>query len=103
MRKRVVWPMALDAAPKQPRHFLGGFQMPLGIGFQKPARLLQRAVLADAGDDILQRPAFGRVIEHVVDGDQRDERAVGDVLQLRQPAAVVAAIKQAGRKPDRAA
>ena len=60
-------------------------------------------MLADAGDDILQRPALGRVIEHVVHGDQRNKRAVGDILQLRQPAAVVAAIKHAGREPDRAA
>ena len=88
---------------KQPRHLLGGFQMPLGIGFQKAARLLQRPMLADAGDDILQRPAFRRVIQHVVHGDQRDKRAVGNVPQLRQPAAIVAAIKQTGCEPDRAA
>ena len=77
--------------------------MPLGIGLQKSARLLQRSMLPNACDDILKRPAFGHMIKHVVHGDQRNQRAVGRILQLCQPAAVIAAIKQTRRKPHRAA
>ena len=77
--------------------------MPLGIGLQKSARLLQRSMLANAGDDILQRPAFGHMIKHVIHGDQRNKRAVGHVPELCQPAAVIAAIKQAGSEPHGAA
>ena len=60
--------------------------MPLGIGFEQPARLLQRQMLADAGDDVLQRAAFGRVIEHVVDGDQRHEGSRRQYRCRRSPA-----------------
>ena len=46
--------------------------MPLGVGFKQAAGIVDRDVLADAGQDILQGPPFGRVIEHVVDRDERD-------------------------------
>ena len=45
--------------------------MPLGIGFQPPSGGLDRHFLPDAGDDVLQLPAFGGVIQHVVDRQQR--------------------------------
>ena len=64
---------------EQPRHFLRRFQMPLGIGFEPAARVLQRQMLADAGHDILQGAALGCVIEHVIDGDQRHKGACGDI------------------------
>ena len=43
-------------------------------------------MLADAGDDVLQRAPFGRVVEHVVDGDQRHAGVAGDCGKPRQPA-----------------
>ena len=61
--------------------------MPLGIGFQQTARFLQRPMLADAGDDILQRPALRRMIKHVVDRDQRDKRGVGRIAQAARDGA----------------
>jgi hypothetical protein len=44
---------------EQPRHFVRRFQMPLGIGFQQAARRIERHMLADAGDDILQFAPLG--------------------------------------------
>ena len=44
---------------KKLRHFVRRFQMPFGIGFEKPARLVQGDMLADAGDDVLQFAPFG--------------------------------------------
>ena len=74
--------------------------MPLGIGCEQPAGRVDGDVLADAGDHVLQRPPFGRVIEHVVDRDQRNAGVCGDRREPRQPAAVVAAIEHAGGEPD---
>ncbi len=73
--------------------------MTFGIGLQQTASILQRPMLADAGDDVLQRPALWRVIEHVVHSNQRNERGIGNILEFCQPATIIAAIKQAGRKP----
>jgi hypothetical protein len=74
--------------------------MPLSIGFEQTARLVDGDVLADAGDDVLQRPPLGRVIEHVVDGNQRDARLGGEPGEAGQPAMVVAAIEHGGGEPD---
>ncbi len=92
----------LGRSAEQPRHLGGRLQVALGIGFEQPAGLVDRHVLADAGDDVLQRAALGRVIEHVVDGDQRHAGLRGDRLEPGQPARIVAAIEHAGGKPDRA-
>ncbi len=62
----------LRRGAKQPRHFLSGFQMALGIGFQPPAGTVEREMLADTGDHVLQRPPLRRVIEHIAHGNERD-------------------------------
>src|ERR1700674_2309258 len=85
---------------KQPGHLLRPLQMPLGIGLQPAAGGLDRHKLADAGDDVLQRPPLGRVIEHVVGRDQRSECVAGDLGEARQPAFVVAAVEYARAEPD---
>jgi hypothetical protein len=56
--------------------------MPLGIGEEAIARLLDGAMLADAGQDILQRTARGDMGMDIVDGDQR---RAGPRCQGRQP------------------
>ena len=44
--------------------------MPLGISFESLPRGVQSDVFANAGDDILQRPPFRHVIQHIIRGDQ---------------------------------
>ena len=48
--------------------------MTLGIGVEPPAGLVDRQMLADAGEHVLQRAPVRMVVEHVVDGDQRHAR-----------------------------
>src|ERR1700754_1439917 len=74
--------------------------MPLGIRLKLPARRLQREMLADAGDNILQGPTFRSVIEDVVDGDERDRGAPRYVGNAPETARIVTTIKHAGGEPD---
>jgi hypothetical protein len=76
-------------------------QMPLGIRFEQTAGRIDGDVLANAGHYVLQRPAFGHVIKHIVHRNERDQRAFGDCRESGQPAIVVAAIQHAGGEPDR--
>ena len=79
-------------AGEQPRHLLAGFEMPLGIGFEREPCLVDGAFLADRGEHVLERAAMRGVIEHGVGGD---EGQAGSLRQLRQrldAGAVVAAI-----------
>ena len=66
--------------------------MPLGIGLQPEARLGDRALLADAGEHVGERPPLRRVVEHVVDGDQRRAGALAEFVEQPEPARLVAAI-----------
>ena len=59
-------------------------------------------MLADAGDDILQRAPLGRVIEHVADRDERHVRCGRERGEAGEPPGVVAAIEHARAEPHRA-
>ncbi len=72
--------------------------MPLGIGMQPVAGLADGAMLADAGDDILQRPAFRHVIMNVASRHQRHIRGPRDRGQFGKAPAVVTAIEIMGRE-----
>ncbi len=72
------------------RHLVWRFQMPFGIGFQKTARLVQRDMLANAGDDVLQFAPFGTVIKHIIGGQQRHTGRVRHALPFPQAALVIA-------------
>ena len=88
---------ALDGAGEageQARHLGGGLQAALGVRLQPQAGLVDRAALADAGQDVLQGPPAGVVVEDVAHCDQRrpGRRAQGlQPGQLRQVAGAVAA------------
>ena len=86
---------------EQARHFLRRFQVAFGIEREQPPALVDGDVFADAGDDVLQHAAFRYMIEHVVDGDHRNETIMRDLGELAQPAGVVAAIEKTCRQPDR--
>ena len=64
----------LGMAHEQARHLSARLEMALGVGDQTIARLIDRAVLADAGEHVLERPPCGRVVEHVAGGDQARRR-----------------------------
>src|SRR5262249_60618007 len=68
---------------------LGG--APGGAG-ERQAGVVNGAFLANAGDDVGARPALGRVIEPVVDGDERGPDARAELLEPAEPARLVAAI-----------
>ena len=53
--------------------------MPLGIGIQQISRSGDRHLFANAAHHILQRPAIGLVVMHII--GRQDRRAIG----LRHP------------------
>ena len=68
-------------AGEQARHLGGRLQVPLGVGFEPQARLVDRAFLADAGQHVLQRAAVRRVIEHIVGRDDRRAEPFAEFVQ----------------------
>ena len=82
----------LLVALEQARHVLCGFDVTFGIGFEAQARLRNRAFLADAGENVLQGAAMGRVIKHAAGGDERNAGARGELRQSGDAGAIVAAI-----------
>ena len=80
-------------AGEQPRHLLRRLQMPLGIGFEAAAR--RRAMVHFSRMQVstsCKRPALGRVIEHVVGGDEGNAGARRRVGERGDAGAIVAAI-----------
>ena len=77
---------------EQPRHLRRGFQMAFGIDGKPQARFGNGAFLADAGEDVGERPALRRVIGDVVDGDERRMKALAELGQKPEPARLVAAM-----------
>ena len=78
---------------EQPRHLLGRLQVALGVGEQAEAGVMDGAVLADAGEHVLQGPAPGRVRMHVVGRHQGCAAVLGKPGEGGHPAGVVATIK----------
>ena len=56
---------------EQSRHLVGVFEVAFGVGERELARPLQRDPLADAGDDVGERPALGRMHQRIVGRNQR--------------------------------
>ena len=96
---RMVSAIASRAIAKQPRHFIRGLEIAFRIGFKTLADGVDGGLLANAGQNILQRAARGMVIQHLVGRQQRHAGGRGDAMEPHQTAPVVAAIQQARRKP----
>ena len=92
----------LGMACEQARHLGARLEMALGIGDQTIARLVDRAVLADAGEHVLERPPRGRVVEHVASGHERRAAGISELGQRLDARAVVAAIEVLRGKITRA-
>ncbi len=84
-------------ASEQPSHFLGRFQMPLGIGVQKEARLGDGRLLADARHHVLKRALLGRMIMDVIGSEDRAAVCAGDPVEPLDPRIVVASVVPACR------
>ena len=84
-------------ALEQPDHLFRRFQVPLGIGIEQIAGVGDRHLLADAGDDVLQRPAVGRMIMDVVGRKDRAAVLLRQPVEPLDPRIVVAAIEPARR------
>ena len=86
----------LGMVAEQPHHLLRRLQVALGIGVQTPAGGADGAMLTDAGQHVLQRPALRGVAMHVVSGDQRGAVALGQRRQPGHALGVIAAIEVMG-------
>ena len=70
---------------KQPRHLGRRLEVTLGIGGELEACFRDGAFLANAGEDVGERPALRRVIMHIVDGDEWRARARAErIKEARQ-------------------
>jgi hypothetical protein len=83
----------LRRVAKQPCHLFRRLEIALGIGGQQPAGVLQSRVLADAGEHVGELAPVGMMIEHVIDGDQRQALVACQRQALGEPRAVIAAIE----------
>jgi len=77
--------------------------MALGMSGEAETGFRDRAMLADAGHDILQGPPLGLVVVHVVGRDERQPGHGGDVGKAGETAGVVAAIEVMRREIGAAA
>ncbi len=84
---------------KQPRHFMRGLEMAFRIGFKALADGVDRGLLANAGQHILQGAPCGMVIQHLVGGQERHAGGRCEAMKPNQATPVVAAVQQAGCKP----
>ena len=57
-------------------------------------------MFADAGEHVLQRAAFGGVVEDVADRDRRDFVFAGELGDAFDVALIVAAVGDAGGEPE---
>ena len=80
-------------AAEEARHLGSRLQMALGMGGEAKPGLVDRAMLADAGQHILQRPPLGDVVQHIVGRDERQPGLVGDRGEAGEAAYIVAAVE----------
>jgi hypothetical protein len=91
----------LGVATKKVRHGLGVFEMPLGVGLEAEAGLVDGAVRANAGDQVEQRLAAGSVHAHVVGRDQRRAARPGQDGKGLEAPGVAAAVEALRRQVAR--
>src|SRR5690606_17470282 len=70
------------------------------VGCELQTRLMDGHTFADASEHILQRPALGDMVEHVIGRHERRARAFRQLSKSRNAGAVVALIAIRGSKID---
>ena len=63
---------------KAPLHLGGGFEVPVGMALAPVAERVDRAFLADRGDDVLQQPRVRSMVEDVAERHRADARLPGE-------------------------
>ncbi len=82
---------------KQPRHFLRSLEIAVGMTLPTEAGVVDRAIVPDAGHDVLQDAAGGFVKQHVIGNDGRHPCLRRQVRQLVEAKLVVGAPAQCQR------
>ena len=72
--------------------------MPLGIGVEQVPCGCDGRLVTDCRHDVIQRPPLGRVVMHVVGGEQRQAVFARKRIEPVDPGNVVAAIEVGGGK-----
>ncbi|MCY1171691.1 hypothetical protein D9M73_118120 [compost metagenome] len=75
----------LQIASEKALHLRCCFQMAVGKALTALAQIIDRAFLADTGDDILQKSAVGCMIEDVVGSDRRHPRCGSHGGKIAKP------------------
>ena len=79
----------LRMTAEEPCHLFRRFQMPIREALAPKSGIIDRAALADAGDDILQDAARGDMVKHVAGSDRGHAGGPRHRRQLLQPNGVV--------------
>src|SRR5687768_1045884 len=87
---------------EQARHFIGCLDMALGIWLEPASGIGNGAVLANAGDDILQHASAMLMVKHIIGGDQWRAMATAKIVQAIEPGAIGAAETARPADPDAA-
>ena len=74
------------------------FEVAVDKALAAEAGVVNRAAVSDAGEDVLQDAALGRVVEHVAGGDRGDSFPCGEVGELLQAQCVVGAAVEGERE-----
>ena len=90
----------VGAADEQARHFAGRLDVPLGVGGEPPARLMDGDSFADASDDVLERSFIGVGVQGVRGRQQRHAHGVREPAQPCKFAFVAPGARHGHAEPD---
>ena len=85
---------------EEPRHLARTFKMALGVGLGQAPRDLERASLANAGDDVGERAPLGRMHQRIVGRDEPAACLTRQRGASRETATHVLAVSQACADPE---
>lgn len=84
-------------AGKQPVHFLRRLHIAVGMPLAPETRLVNGAIVPDAGNDILQHATLGHMKQHVIGNNSRHISGCSHIRQFEKPHLVVGSSSQAQR------
>jgi hypothetical protein len=88
----------LRIAAEQPRHFRRRLEIAVGVALATEASVVDCAIVADAGDDILQDTARWFVEQNVIGDDSRHARLCRQIRQLVKAKLIIGAPAQDQRQ-----